>query len=68
MAKIDTKELFDLADELSEERANTLEKQKANREALRNFSTMGLLSQEEEARLEEVYPTRVRGGNDLDED
>lgn len=61
MAKIDTKELFETAEELAQERQATLEKQKANREVLRHLDVMGMLSDEESAALEEYYPLRTRG-------
>ena len=60
MGNISTKALFDEADSLAAERLGTLEKQKANREILRHLDTMGMLSEEESARLEEYYPIRTR--------
>lgn len=69
MAKIDTQELFQIAEDLAEERQQTLEKQKANREVLRNLQTMGVLSDKEEALLDDYYPirTRERGGEEVAE-
>lgn len=60
MGNISTKQLFDEADSLAAERLSTLEKQKANREVLRHLDTMGMLSEDESARLEEYYPIRTR--------
>lgn len=60
MATINTKQLFDQADELREEKVGVMEKQAANREILRNLDASGLLSEDESARLEEVYPFRTR--------
>lgn len=60
MAKIDTKELFEQAEGLRAERTATLEKQRANREILRNLDIAGLLSDDESALLEEYYPIRTR--------
>lgn len=53
-------DLFTKGEELAEERANTLEAQAANRDTLRNLDKMGLLSEQESARLEEMYPIRTR--------
>jgi len=64
MAKIDTKELFVLAETLREERQETLDKQKANREVLRNLDISGMLTEDESERLEELYPIRTRERND----
>jgi hypothetical protein len=60
VATINTKQLFDQADELREEKVAVMEKQAANREILRNLDASGLLSEDESARLDEVYPFRTR--------
>lgn len=60
MSTINTKTLFDQADELREEKVSVMEKQGANREILRNLAATGLLTEDEEARLEEIYPYRTR--------
>jgi hypothetical protein len=57
---IKVNDLFAKGDELAEERAGTLEAQAANREILRNLDRSGMLSEEESARLEEMYPVRTR--------
>ena len=59
------KDLFDVAYALREEREETLKKQAANRDVLRNFDVMGLLDEDESAELAELYPirTRERGEN-----
>lgn len=61
MATIDTSDLFKIAEDLAEERAATLAKQKANRDMLRNLADMGVLKKDELSLLEEFYPTRTRG-------
>lgn len=59
-AAIKVSDLFTKAEELIEERQATLEAQAANREILRNLDKSGMLSEEESARLEEIYPVRTR--------
>jgi len=63
MAKIDTKELFEKAEQLRHERADTLAAQRANREVLRNLDISGMLSDDESALLEDYYPVRTREGS-----
>lgn len=60
MGSISTKQLFDQADELREQKVEVMEKQAANREILRHLDASGLLTEDESARLEEVYPFRTR--------
>lgn len=65
---INVSDLFDKAHELIEERENTLTAQRANREVLRNLDLSGMLTKEQSAELEEIYPvrTRDRSGNGED--
>ncbi len=67
MPTIDTDDLFAIAQDLANERQATLEKQKANRQMLRNLQGMGVLKKAEEKLLEEFYPTRTRNSEDEDE-
>lgn len=66
MAKIDTKDLFDRARELREQKIQVMEEQRANREVLRNLDDSSMLTDDESAELEDIYPvrTRNRGGSD----
>lgn len=61
---ISVSDLFEVAYELADERAATLEKQAANREVLRNLDKMGMLDKKESEQLAEIYPVRerIRGG------
>lgn len=59
-AKIDTKELFDKAEELREAKVEIMDEQRANREILRNLDDSSMLSEAESAKLEEIYPVRTR--------
>lgn len=60
MGTINTKQLFDQADELRAEKVAVMEKQGANREILRNLAATELLTEDELTRLEELYPYRTR--------
>lgn len=60
MAKIDTKELFDRAEQLKAERQTNYEQSNAVRETLRNLRDAGMLSEAEEDQLEAIFPTRTR--------
>lgn len=60
MGTINTKVLFDQADELREQKVQVMEKQAANREILRNLAATELLTEAELSRLEEIYPYRTR--------
>lgn len=64
MATIDTDQLFEKAEELKSQRASVIEQQNAIREVLRNMDNAQLLSEEESAKLEEIYPTRTRNRSD----
>jgi len=60
VGNINTKQLFDQADQLREEKVAVMEKQAANREILRNLAATELLTEDELTRLEEIYPYRTR--------
>lgn len=60
---INVSDLFDKANELIEEREGTLTAQRANREVLRNLDLSGMLTKEQSAELEEIYPVRTRERN-----
>jgi L-2-hydroxyglutarate oxidase LhgO len=60
MGTINTKQLFDQADELREQKVEVMNKQAANREILRNLAATELLTEDELTRLEEIYPYRTR--------
>lgn len=66
MAKIDTKELFDRGRTLINERQENFDQARAVRETLRNLRDAGMLSESEEAELEELFPAR-RSGEGEDE-
>lgn len=57
---ISVSDLFEVAYDLADERAATLEKQAANREVLRNLDKMGMLDKKESEQLAEIYPIRER--------
>lgn len=67
MGTINTKQLFDQADQLREEKVAVMEKQAANREILRNLAATELLTEDELTRLEEIYPYRTRERSGTDE-
>ena len=60
VAKIDTKDLFDRAQELRQAKIGIMDEQRANREVLRNLDDSSMLSEAESAELEELYPVRTR--------
>jgi regulator of replication initiation timing len=64
MAKIDTKELFDRAEKLKEERAENYRQATAVRETLRNLRDSSMLTEAEESKLEEIFPTRTRSSSE----
>lgn len=51
--------IFDKAYELQEQYTNVLEARAANRRSLRDLATQDLLSEEEVAAVEELYPRRA---------
>lgn len=57
---IKVSDLLAKAQELADERQETLAAQAANREILRNLDVSGMLSEEESAALEDFYPLRTR--------
>lgn len=60
MAQIDTKELFDRARELAEQKREVMDEQLAVRETLRNLDQAGMLDEAESKLLNEVFPVRTR--------
>jgi len=67
MGTINTKVLFDQADELREQKVSVMSKQAANREILRNLAATELLTEAELSKLEEIYPYRTREARSEDE-
>ena len=65
---ISVDDLFEVAYSLREEREQTLEKQAANRDILRNLNTSGMLSKERSDELEEIYPLRTRNRGEAAEE
>lgn len=51
-------QLIDRGHEIGEEISGLTEQRAANRRSLRDLATQGLLSEEEFAAVEEIYPTR----------
>jgi hypothetical protein len=51
---------FDTAYQLQEEYSEFVERRKGNRDMLKNLATQGLLSAQQGADLEELYPSKVR--------
>jgi len=58
MANTLQSQLIDKAHEITEGISQLTEQRAANRRSLRDLATQGMLSEEEYATVEEIYPTR----------
>lgn len=60
-------QLFDTAFALREEKADFQARQEANRNALRTMRDAGVMTDDQAAQVEELYPTRQRRtGDDIE--